>query len=91
LAAAVLAIIGLWLIKLLNRWIAASLSKKRIDPSIRSFLQSIIATALKILLLLGLMQILGIQMTIFAAIVAYFSVAAGLAFPARCRILPAAC
>lgn len=79
LAAAILAVIGLWLVKLLNRWITTSLSKKRIDPSVRSFLQSIIATVLKILLLLGIMQILGIQMTIFAAVVASFSVAAGLA------------
>jgi small conductance mechanosensitive channel len=71
--------IGLWLIRLFKKWLLKVLQRRNIDPSICSFLQGVISIALQILLLLGLMQILGIQMTIFAAVIGAFGVAAGLA------------
>src|SRR2546423_15484391 len=71
--------IGLWLIRLFKKWILKVLQRRHIDPSICSFLQGMISIALQVLLLLGLMQILGIQMTIFAAVIGSFGVAAGLA------------
>lgn len=70
-------IIGLWLIRLLSRFMKKRMN--RFNPSLRYFLQNFIAITLQILLILLVMQVIGIQLTIFTAIVAGLSVAAGLA------------
>ncbi len=79
LIAIVVLFVGLWFIRVFKKWVFGVLSRRHIDPSICSFLQGLISIALQVLLLLGLMQILGIQMTIFAAVIGAFGVAAGLA------------
>jgi small conductance mechanosensitive channel len=71
--------IGLWLVNLFVKWSHSGMHKKNVDPSLKPFLLSLIAVALRILLVLGVMQIIGIQMTLFAALVGAFGVAAGLA------------
>jgi small conductance mechanosensitive channel len=71
--------LGWWLIKWLSRSLEKLLHRKEINPTLRPFLISIIATTLRILLLIGVMQIMGIQLTIFAALIAAVGVAAGLA------------
>jgi small conductance mechanosensitive channel len=71
--------IGLWVINMLLRWLHNSLHKKEVDSSVRSFLLSVFGVALRILLILGVMQIIGVPMTMFAAVVASFGVAIGLA------------
>jgi small conductance mechanosensitive channel len=71
--------IGLWLIRIFNRIFKRTLSKNNFNPSLRYFLQNLVALSLQILLVLLVMQVVGIQLTFFAAIVAGFSVAAGLA------------
>jgi len=78
LAAIAILILGFWLIRLLNRFLKKRLSRN-FNPSLRYFLQNLIALTLQILLILFVMQIVGIQLTFFTAIVAGFSVAAGLA------------
>jgi small conductance mechanosensitive channel len=55
------------------------MTKREVNPSIRPFLVSMLGVALRILLFLGVMQIIGIKMTLFAALVGAFGVAAGLA------------
>lgn len=75
----VLLIFGLWLIKKLKQYLHYELDKREIDISLRPFLLSISVIFLQLLLVLGIMQILGIQMTIFAAVLGAFGVAAGLA------------
>jgi small conductance mechanosensitive channel len=70
---------GLWLVKILIKWIQASMHKKEVDPTAKPFLISLIGVALRVLLILGVMQILGIEMTLFTALVGAFGVAAGLA------------
>jgi len=72
-------IIGLWLIRMLSRVIKRVLSSHNFSPSLRIFLQNLVALTLQILLVLLVMQVIGIQLTFFTAIVAGFSVAAGLA------------
>jgi small conductance mechanosensitive channel len=72
-------IIGFWLIRVLNRWIKRGMLRHRFNPSLSYFLQNLIAITLQIMLILMAMQIAGIQLTFFTAIVAGFSVAAGLA------------
>ncbi len=71
--------IGLWLVNLLLKWLRNSLSQKAVDSSVRSFLLSLLGVALRVLLILGVMQIIGVPMTMFAAVVASFGVAIGLA------------
>jgi small conductance mechanosensitive channel len=75
----ILFFIGEWLIRLMNKWIGKLLMNKRMDATIRPFLENILNIIFQILLILGIMQVLGIQMTIFAAVIAAFGVAAGLA------------
>ncbi len=71
--------LGQWIIKFLKRWLHNTMDKKDIAHSTRPFLQSLIATAMQILLLIVIMQILNVRMSIFTAIVTSFGVAAGLA------------
>jgi small conductance mechanosensitive channel len=72
-------IVGFWLIKMLSRWMSAHMLKKEIDPSLTPFFLSLTITALRVLLIIAAMQIFGIQMTVFAALIGAIGVAAGLA------------
>lgn len=71
--------IGLWLIRVFSGWIKKRLYKKDVDPSIKPFFISLSVTVLRILLVFTVMQFIGIQMTIFAALIGALGVAAGLA------------
>jgi small conductance mechanosensitive channel len=71
--------VGLWLIKILLRWSQGRMSNKKVDPTIKPFLTSLTGAILRVLLILAVMQIMGIQMTLFTALVGAFGVAAGLA------------
>jgi len=70
---------GLWLMRAIKKWFADFLSRRRLDPSLRPFLQGTITIFLQVLLILALLQVLGIEVTIFAALIGAFGVAAGLA------------
>ncbi|QEC79867.1 mechanosensitive ion channel family protein [Mucilaginibacter ginsenosidivorax] len=72
-------LVGLWLINLFVKWSHSGMHRKNVDPSLKPFLLSLIAVALRILLVLGVMQIVGIQMTLFAALIGALGVAVGLA------------
>jgi len=72
-------IAGLWLIKVLSRWMSGHLLRKEIDPSLTPFFLSLTITVLRVLLVIAAMQIIGIQMTVFAALIGAIGVAAGLA------------
>jgi small conductance mechanosensitive channel len=74
-----LLIVGWWLIKLLSKSISNIFHRKSVDPTLKPFLTSLIITTLRILLIVGVMQVMGIQLTIFAALIAAIGVAAGLA------------
>jgi small conductance mechanosensitive channel len=75
----IILLVGLWLVKLFVKWSHARLHKKNIDSSVKPFLMSLMAIALRILLVLGVMQVMGIQLTLFTALVGAFGVAVGLA------------
>lgn len=75
----VVLIIGQWVIKVIGRWLKTFLHRRDFNPSLEPFLQSLINALLQVLLILGVMQIMGIQMTVFAAGVASLGVAIGLA------------
>ncbi len=67
------------LIRLLKKWLTSFMHKKEFDSSLRPFLLSLLFAILQTLAILATMQVIGIQMTIFAALVGGIGVAAGLA------------
>lgn len=71
--------VGLWLIRLIVNRSHKGMHNKNVDPTVKPFLLSLIAVAMRILLILGVMQIMGIELTLFTALVGAFGVAAGLA------------
>lgn len=79
LLAILLIIVGFWLIKKFKNITNRVLLKRRIDPSLRPFLTGSLSIALQILLIFAVMQIVGIQLTIFAALLGALGVAGGLA------------
>ncbi|WP_353128874.1 mechanosensitive ion channel family protein [Parapedobacter pyrenivorans] len=72
-------IAGMWLIRLLVRWIKRKIDQKDWDPTLEVFISNLIVMALRVLLILLVIQVMGLQMTLFAALVGAFGVAAGLA------------
>jgi len=72
-------ILGLWLIKLLGKWMQGSMHRKDVNPSLRPFLTSLMLITLRILLVLTVMQIIGIQLTFLTVLIGGIGVAAGLA------------
>ncbi|HEX5152579.1 MAG TPA: mechanosensitive ion channel domain-containing protein [Parafilimonas sp.] len=76
--AIIVLIVGEWLIKILRRWSRKFFVAERFEQ-VRPFLQGLIAVLLQVLLVLLLMQILGIQLTVFTAVIASIGVTAGLA------------
>lgn len=71
--------IGLWVIRWFTRWLRRGFDRKNFNPSLRYFLLNLIAITLQIFLVLIVTQIVGVQLTFFTAVIAGFSVAAGLA------------
>lgn len=72
-------ILGLWLIKVLGRWMQHGMHRKDVNPSLRPFLTSLMLITLRILLVLTVMQIIGIQLTFLTVLIGGIGVAAGLA------------
>lgn len=79
IVAAMLLFIGIWIIRLLKRWLNGHMQKREFDSSLQPFLISLFVTALQILLLIALMQVLGLQLTVFTTLIGALGVAAGLA------------
>jgi len=70
-------IIGWWIIGRIGK--AASLGMSKMDESLRSFLRSMITIILKVLLLISVAGMVGIQTTSFIAIIGAAGLAVGLA------------
>jgi len=77
--ALILLTIGLWLIKVLNRWLKRILAQKEVDPSLRTFFLNLFVIGLRVLLIVLCLQVVGVEMTLFVSLAAAFSVAVGLA------------
>ena len=72
-------IVGLYIISLLSKLITKGLHKRGIDVSLQSFLSSLFSGGLKVLLLISVAGMLGIQTTSFVAVVGALGLAVGLA------------
>ncbi len=71
--------IGLWLIKILKKNIRKHMDRNQVHSSLQPFLLSLSITALNVLLIIAVIQIIGIPITIFTTVIGAFGVAAGLA------------
>lgn len=72
-------IIGLWLIKFINRMVRKFFLKHDYDPSLETFLQSLISMGLKIMLFVLVITQLGVQSSSLVAIIGAAGLAIGLA------------
>ena len=79
LAALIVLLIGLWLIKRITRSIRKLMEKRDLDPSLIPFLSSLINFALKAMLVITVVGMIGIEMTSFVAILGAAGLAVGLA------------
>ena len=80
LAAIVFWVVGRWLIGRVIALIQAGMSRNNVDPTLTKYLGSIVAIALNIALVLGILGYFGIQTTSFAAMLAGAGVAIGAAW-----------
>lgn len=79
LIAAIVYVIGRAIIGIINRVVARLLNRQHIDPSVQTFLRSMIKILLTILLIISVIGALGINTTSFAALLASAGVAVGMA------------
>jgi small conductance mechanosensitive channel len=79
LIALVILLVGLRLIKLFTVRIRARMSKRQVHSSLQPFFLSLTITALYVLLIILVLNILGYPLTVFSTILGGFTVAVGLA------------
>ena len=72
-------IIGRLAISLINKLVEKILLKRNIDPSVKSFIGSLVHVVLMILLIVSVVGVLGVQTSSFAALLASAGVAIGMA------------
>lgn len=72
-------IIGLWIVKAITNGISRIMDKRDIDTSLKPFLKSLINTLLKVMVVITVMTMLGIEMTSFIAILGAAGFAIGMA------------
>jgi small conductance mechanosensitive channel len=79
LMAVITLVIGLWVIKILTNGIQRVMQKSRVEPSLHKFLASLFSIILKVLLLISVASMVGIETTSFIAILGAAGLAIGLA------------
>lgn len=72
-------IIGGWVINALIRGIEKALDKSAFDETLKPFLKGLVAVLLKVMLVISVLSMLGIEMTSFVAILGAAGLAVGLA------------
>jgi len=73
-------IIGLFIVKKLSKVVEKLLLKKDFDKSLSTFLVSIVSVSLKIMVIISTLNILGLEMTSFIALLGAAGLAIGMAF-----------
>ena len=79
LGAVVIFVVGRFLIAFLNKLVRRILERRKVDPGIRSFTESLVHILLMVLLIVAIVGKLGIETTSFAALLASAGVAVGMA------------
>lgn len=75
----ILLVAGIWFIRFLRSRLRLRMAKRNVHSSLQPFVLSLTITSLYVLLIITVMNIVGLQLTIFTTIIGAFSVAAGLA------------
>lgn len=71
--------IGCFIIKQINRLVAKILEKRKVEPSVQTFLKSLVKILLNMILAFAVISKLGVETTSFAALMASAGVAIGMA------------
>lgn len=71
--------IGCFIIKQINRLVAKILEKQKVEPSVQTFLKSLVKILLNMILAFAVISKLGVETTSFAALMASAGVAIGMA------------
>jgi small conductance mechanosensitive channel len=77
--AIVVLVLGLIIIKALTKGLVRVMKKGNVDASLIPFLKSLVSVTLKVLLIISIMSMIGIQMTSFIAVLGAAGLAVGLA------------
>jgi small conductance mechanosensitive channel len=72
-------IIGLWIVSIVNSIVRRMMERSKVDPSLRTFLGSMISILLKVMVYITALGMLGVEMTSFVAIIGAAGLAVGLA------------
>ena len=72
-------ILGFWAISIISSVVEKQMRKRKVDLSLRRFLKSLLGITLKVLLLITVISMLGVQMTSFVALIAAAGLAVGFA------------
>ncbi|MCJ8209293.1 mechanosensitive ion channel family protein [Mucilaginibacter sp. RS28] len=72
-------IIGLWFIRFLRGYMRRRMAHRQVHSSLQPFFLSLTFTALHLVLIIVVMEVIGLELTIFTAIISAATVAAGLA------------
>ncbi len=79
LLAIVTLLVGLWVIKMISRLVRKGVKKSSIDDSLGSFFASAVSMVLKVLLVISVAGMMGVEMTSFIAILGAAGLAVGMA------------
>ncbi|PIB35798.1 mechanosensitive ion channel protein MscS [Reichenbachiella sp. 5M10] len=77
--AIVVLLIGSWVIKMLMSGVTSVMKKRNLDPSLTTFVLSLISILLRAVLIISVLGMIGIEMTSFVALLGAAGVAVGLA------------
>ena len=80
LAAVAAWIIGSWIIRMLGRVASKGMAVRKVDPTLSRYMQASLGVVLKVLLIVAILGIFGIETTSFAAFFAAAGVAIGMAW-----------
>ena len=72
-------VVGLWVIGIITRSIGKGMEKRNVDPSLGPFIKSLISAILKVMLLISVIGMVGIEATSFVAVLGAAGLAVGLA------------
>jgi small conductance mechanosensitive channel len=79
LLAIVFLIVGLWVIKRILKVIGKTMNKHEVEESLQPFLMTLIGALLKLMLIISVISMLGVEMTSFIAVLGAAGLAIGLA------------
>ncbi|NNJ70674.1 MAG: mechanosensitive ion channel [Kiritimatiellales bacterium] len=79
LGALIILIVGFWLVKMIRRGIVKLMTSREVDPTLISFMASLISVAMKIFVIVAALEKLNIKTTSFIAILGAAGLAIGLA------------